>query len=508
MKTAIAKYLAALILAGSAFAAPASAASTEKLPPVEKVSVEASESGIGFGFWANNRYSERVFDDFGRRPYERFGFFSWNSIERAPGQYDTHKIIEGVQLLHRLGTTPIISLNNISGPWFNRAKKSQIPAFYPQDITDQKTRAAGLRYIDRVIREVLEATGSLVVCFDYEMMWHCRPDTPEKQQLLHDWFLEAVAAARGAAAEIGLSEQLKIIPIVNGAVDTPTTLKLLNSPAENHTPARWLTDMVAVCDYLAIDSYDFDKEDPTNPEKTLRTLAFWIRNYSLGKPVLVTEFGYSTGVSYYPDYKTHYHATGTEEQQHDFYAALFPRLVEENRPGGLLNGQVRCFCLWMYSDISTKKSTPARENHFGMIRLDGSRKPSFELVHREIDAIESDPQSDPSRERARERLTDKQFGEGIAMRYCSGCDYDYLQFDTRECPAGTYTVTVKYAHPGALLIHSAGKWYRSTDDQRTHSLTVEVDGEGLQLYATGSRFPFEQRIEKIEWRHNDNTAER
>ena len=143
--------------------------------------------------------------------------------------------------------------------------------------------------------------------------------------------------------EIGLSEQLKIIPIVNGAVDTPTTLKLLNSPAENHTPARWLTDMVSVCDYLAIDSYDFDKEDPTNPEKTLRTLAFWIRNYSLGKPVLVTEFGYSTGVSYYPDYKTHYHATGTEEQQHDFYAALFPRLVEENRPGGLLNGQVRCF---------------------------------------------------------------------------------------------------------------------------------------------------------------------
>ena len=285
-------------------------------------------------------------------------------------------------------------------------------------------------------------------------------------------------------------------------------LKLLNSPAENHTPARWLTDMVSVCDYLAIDSYDFDKEDPTNPEKTLRTLAFWIRNYSLGKPVLVTEFGYSTGVSYYPDYKTHYHATGTEEQQHDFYAALFPRLVEENRPGGLLNGQVRCFCLWMYSDISTKKSTPARENHFGMIRLDGSRKPSFELVHREIDAIESDPQSAPSRERAREKLTDKQLGEGIAMRYGSGCDYDYLQFDTRECPSGTYTVTVKYAYPGALLIRSAGKWYRSTDEQRTHSLTVEVDGEGLQLYATGSRFPFEQRIEKIEWKRDNNTEKR
>ena len=50
MKTAIAKHLAALILAGGAFAAPASASSAEKLPPVEKVSVEASESGLGFGF--------------------------------------------------------------------------------------------------------------------------------------------------------------------------------------------------------------------------------------------------------------------------------------------------------------------------------------------------------------------------------------------------------------------------------------------------------------------------
>lgn len=467
-------------------------------PAIEKISVRASDTGLGFGFWANNRYSAHVFDDFGRRPYERFGFFSWKSIETAPGKYDTHKIIEGVQLIHRLGSTAIISLNNISGPWFNKAKGSQIPDFYAQDITDAETRAAGLRYIDCVIREVLQATGDVVVCFDYEMMWHCRPDTPAKQQLLRDWFLDATAAARAAAAKIGQADGLKIIPIVNGAVDTPTTLKLLNSPAEGHTPAKWLSDMVAVCDYLAIDTYDFDRQDPSNPEKTIRTLSFWIDHYSQGKPVLITEFGYSTGVSYYPDYKTHYHATGTEEQQHDFYKALLPMLVRENRPGGLLNGQVRCFCFWMYSDIATKKSVPARENHFGIIRLDGSHKPSFELLRRQINDIESTAGSAPSEEYARTKISPEDLPNGIPMQYASGSNYDYLQLDTSGIGSETRTLTVKFSRPGAILLRSASRWYRSLEEKRIHTLTVQTDADGIRLYATGSKYPFDQRIEYID----------
>lgn len=466
-------------------------------PSIEKVSVRTSETGIGFGFWANNRYSERVFDDFGRRPYERYGFFSWNAIEKTPGSYDTQKIIDGVQLCHRLGSTPIISMNSISGPWFNKAKGSQIPSFYPQDITDPKTRAAGLRYIDRVIREVLQAAGSLIVCFDYEMMWHCRPDTPAKQQLLHDWFLDAVAAARKAADGIGQADDLKIIPIVNGAVDSATTLKTLNSPADPHTPAKWLTDMVAVCDYLAIDSYDFDKENPTDPEKTLHTLAFWIRNYSLGKPVLITEFGYSTGVSYYPEYKTHYHATGTEEQQCDFYAALLPRIVEENRPGGLLGGQVRAFSFWMYSDINTKKSAAERENHFGVIRLDGSRKPSFEVLRQQIGAIESTPGSSPCEEYARAAVPAADLLKGVSVSFRSGCDHDYLQLDTSGYEPEEHTLTVKFDRPGSLLVHAAGKWYRSLEEKRLHSIEITTGWDGVRLYATGGKYPFTQRIDAV-----------
>lgn len=464
-------------------------------PAMAKVSVTSNPEGLGFGFWSNHSRNDLVFDDFGRRPYERYGFFSWKAIEKKKGVYDTRQIIEGIGKSHRLGSTCIISLNNISGPWFNKAKGSQIPSFYPQDIRNPETREAGKRYIYTVIKEVLSRTGNTVVCFDYEMMWHCKPDTPEKQKMLSEWFVDAVAEARRAAADLGMSDALKVIPIVNGATDDSTLMKFFGNPSENHVPAKWLTDMVSVCDYLAIDSYDFDIEHPEDPTKTLNTLSFWIRNYSQGKPVLITEFGYSTGNSYYPDYRTHYHATGTEEQQAAFYKALIPMLEKENVPGGKLNGQVRCFCFWMYSDMNTKKAVYQRENHFGLVRLDGSRKPAFDIVHRGIDKYEETGMpASPYLEVSRTFCS----GEPGGFVYSSGTEFDYMEIFPEVPEKEKVTVTVNLENEGAVLLGCGDKWLRSTDDSRRHSFEVEVEpGDRISLYFTGAFYPFRQTVKSV-----------
>jgi len=464
---------------------------------IEEVTMVDNPVGLGFGFWSNGRYSQRMMLDFGRRPYERFGFFGWNAVETAPGVYDVSKIVSGVQEVHSLGSTCIIALNNISGPWFLKDFKSQIPKFYTQDITDKKTRQAGKDYIYNVIKKVLPQTGTLVVCFDYEMMWHCRPDTPAKQKLLHDWFLDEVAVARKAAADLNMSDNLKIIPIVNGSIEDDNIIKLLGTPATAHTPAKWLTDMVAVCDYLAIDSYDFDKTDVTNPNKTVSTIGFWIKYYSLGKPVYVTEFGYSTGVTQYPDYKTAYHAMGTEEQQRDFYGAFLPLLAKENVPGGRLNGQLRSMCFWMYSDSHDKQKSQEREWYFGIVRVDGSHKPSFDVLKAAIDAIESNPATAPSLEKGRVAVTPEMLAAGVSSVFTSGTAFDYFQI---ACPAkeGSATLTLKTESAGTALAYSAGKWYNSMKAGTTHSFDIELDGTSVKFFLTGGTFPVTQKLIKAE----------
>lgn len=467
----------------------------------EKVTMVPNPAGLGFGFWSNHNKSHLVFDDFGRRPYERYGFFSWKTIEKAPGIYDTRGMIEGVQRVHKLGSTCIISLNNISGPWFNEAKGSQIPSFYPQDINDPRTRDAGKNYIYTVVKELLTETGSLVVCFDYEMMWHCRPDTEAKQEMLSAWFTDAVKEARRAASDLGMDDSLKVIPIVNGATDDSTAKRFLNSPATGHVPAKWLADMVSVCDYLAIDSYDFDINDPENPEKTINTLAFWIKNYSQGKPVLVTEFGYSTANSYYPDYRTHYHATGTEEQQAAFYKALLPMLEKENHPGGRLNGQVRCFCFWMYSDQNTKKAAYQRENHFGLIRLDGSHKPAFEVIHNGICKYEDVSSAcRPSLEVAREAVVESGWNRSVDFDYSSGLEYDYVEIEPDVRHEKVVQLSVILENQGAVLL-DADRWYRSEVEACRHDFRINVaPGKKVKLYFTGGKYPFHQTVKSIKIR--------
>jgi hypothetical protein len=298
------------------------------------------------------------------------------------------------------------------------------------------------------------------------MMWHCRPNTEAKQQMYRDWFLDAVSMARRATGELKMEANLKIMPIVNGSVDDGMVMALLNAPVQNHQPAQWLTDVVSACEFLAIDTCDFDRNDPVNPQKTLRTLSFWVEHYSQGKPVHVTEFGYSSGNTPYPDYRTRYHACGTEEQQAEFYRRILPLLVENNRPGKLLNEQLRSFQFWMYADIRTKKSASQIENHFGMIWLDKSHKPAFDVVASGIRSIESDLPTSPSLPSDAKRISPKAWKKGVETVFRFGTCYDFLQCTFDRSAVRSKRLYVETEAPGSLLVEAGGRWCLSDGDRK------------------------------------------
>ncbi|MDR1336864.1 MAG: hypothetical protein LBK22_08555 [Tannerella sp.] len=485
------------------FLSGAHAESVERVAPVhpvaiQKISMEENPDGLGFGFWCNNAFNRNVFHDFGRRPYERHGFFSWSSVEAQEGIYQTDHIVQGIQRSHALGSNCIVAFNSISGPWFNEKIRSKIPAFYPRDILDETTRKAAGDCIYAVVKSILPQVGDLWLTFDYEMMWHCSPDTEAKQQMYRDWFLEAAAIARRAAGELKMEASLKIMPVVNGSTEDPAVKRFLNSPAQNHRPAQWLTDVVSVCDFLAIDSYDFDLNDPVNPQKTLQALAFWIRHYSAGKPVHVTEFGYSSGNTPYPSHRTAYHACGTEEQQAEFYRRLFPLLTESNRPGKLLTGQLRSFQFWMYADQKTQKAAFQREDHFGIIRLDKSRKPAFDAIASGIASVEGSPDTSPSLRSAVRQVSPAELKGGLETVYRSGTSFDCLQC-VFDCSAvHSNRLHVETEKPGNLLVEAGGKWYRS-DKSRKHVLALDNnrDNSTVNLYLTGGIFPAVQQVKQI-----------
>ncbi len=467
--------------------------------PMHPTSVEVERltpnpNGVGFGFWARNiSGSNAILNNFGRRPYERWGFISWRTIEIERGKYNTSQTIKAIQEIQLLGSTPVISLNNIKGPWFLSSFDSHIPPHYTQDITNAKTLAAAKRYISHMVRTILEECGQAYISFDYEMMWHCKPDTPAKQKILRDWFVEAVASARLVAKEMGMEDKLIIMPIVNGkATSDDFCLSHLNSPYHGHQPAQWLLDMVEVCDIFAIDTYNFDPKSPTDPYITLDTWEFWIKNYSKGKPVLITEVGFSSANEISPNFKTAYHAAGTEQQQALFYHNVIDMMMRENYVGGRMNGQVRSLCVWMYSDYNTGKASALLENNFGIVKKDGTPKPAFYELQKLYKRYESDDAFTPS-------TSSKLTTQSLKTTYHNGVAMDRVVAQFSVKPEQKYTLHIKLERRGGLLVEADGKWYRvaQTTDAKIDLSPSTTDRLDINIYPTGARVPFVQTIERI-----------
>ncbi|MCX6325816.1 MAG: hypothetical protein NT144_04080, partial [Bacteroidia bacterium] len=335
---------------------------------------------------------------------------------------------------------------------------------------------------------------------DYEMMWNFLPDTPEKQKIYRDWFLECTAAARLAAKELNQEKDLRILPIVSGSTEDEKIIKFLNSKNENHVPAQWLLDVVSVSDYLGMDTYDFDINNPTISDKTIETFSFWIKNYSQGKPAHITEFGYSSVNSYYPEYKPVYHASGTEEQQRDFYASLLPAIVSENKKGKLLNGQVRSCCFWMYSDMKTSKTEYKRENHFGLIRLDGSKKPAFDVMKSNINRIENNPATATSLANKTTVITAKDLEKGVEIQHISGTEFDLIEYVFENNSKSDRNLCIQTEKGGSVLVEVDGQWYFSDSEKgNLHILKIKSDNSltTAKIYFPGGKFPSSQIVKKI-----------
>jgi hypothetical protein len=454
--------------------------------------VEPNPTGIQFGFWANYDRQEGVLRDFGRRPIERIAFLKWAMIEKEKGVYDWGKSFFFHRKGHLFGSTVVTNVNVIATHEVNPKATQAIPAFYPGRITNPGTRAAAKRFVAAYVTELLKHTGDIILVFDYELLWNYTPKTPELRQEYRDWYVEAAEIARRTAKETAPQAKLRIMPIVNGAPLTTADRLIGGGNPPDHTPQKWLLDVVRASDYLGIDTYGYDPQNPTSAETTMRTIEFWTTNYSLGKPVLVTENGYSSVREEVPTYpRKGHHARGNEAEQAAYWQDLFARLETANQPDGPLHNQLRAFCIWMYHDRKAKRTSNPLEFHFGLRRLDGSAKPAFGVVRDAFAHLERDPFHQPSRVADSMDIT-ADLAKGIPLIYHAGNHHDRLRATFTPGKQAKLTLTTR--EPAGLIAALNGTWLADPEPKTNFAMDLSAaakpnEENTLLLWLTGPRYP-------------------
>lgn len=469
---------------------------------IRRVQIEPNPTGLQLGFWTNYDWSNAALADFGLRPLERVDFTKWENVERVRGEYTKPdwRSLKDAQLC---GSTMIVSVNTIFTREVQPASASAIPAFYPQRITDPVTRAAAKKFLRTYVGWLMDDFGSFWLSLDYEFFWFYLPNTLAIQEEYRDWYVEAAALVREEAARRGLADRIKLIPIVNA--DMKSAQKFLGSPAENHQPAAWMQDIVAVSDGLALDVYAADEQNPASGEPAFANIRFWLEAYGApGKPFFVTENGFSSVREQVPDYPAGYHARGTEAQQASFFEDVLERIRTYNagvRTGKRIDG----YCVWMYTDFKNPSGTKeALEDHFGLLRLDGSRKPAFDTVRSFFKKSETDPVTSPWRRGNDEDVKAAWArGEPMAVTYVSGTEHGLLEL-TCQVPVDTQRLRIdaELAEPGGIVAELNGEVWRGIERKdvgRTLSLVMDVgiragEKNTLRLRFTGQRYPLAQQV--------------
>jgi hypothetical protein len=474
---------------------------------VEKLTVKPNSTGLAFGFWPSPNKQDLVFRDFGKRTTSRIDFRGWNMIEATKGKYTWNGVFDNVKKSHRYGETPIISVNISFSKQITKQKQT-IPDFYYPRITDPETRAAAKRFLYAYVQELLQQAGSAMLSIDYEINSnYLLPKDFEgiRTKEWSEWYVEAAKTARQAAADMGMSEQLKLVPIVNGdPIDSDSIYR--KGPKAN----QWLLDVVAASDYLGIDTYHLNvvkgqEPDVTDPKSTIDIIRFWIDNYAGAKDVILCENGFTSVTEIFPDitWKKKEKYAGTEQQQLTYYRRLFSELEKANKPDGVFHNKLRGFHIWSYMDNrSTRKGD--YEQSFGLVRLNGTTKPAFGEVRDGIARLERDPFFNPVRvartENVTERLTVSE--QGVALAYNDGNDYDALQV---TLPIGSSTIKIVTEKPGYLLAGINDQfWIAQADSAKTEfnlDLAPNVSGNqpiSVKLFFTGTVFPFQQQVLSIQ----------
>jgi len=495
---ALAACVAPLVLAlagcGGGAAPPASTVT------VTKVAATPNPTGLRFGFFEAENQQGATLPLAGRRPVARAGYEHWAAGEREPGKY-SFLTLQNCAVTHLYGEQLVASVA-ISFSTALSGQTSTIPAFYPQDITDPTTRAAAKAYLRAYVQALLNTVGSVTLTIDNEMVSNWRldttdPDAPARAATWGAWYVEAVAVARQAAADLGMSANLKLQPIVNGDPFSAGNPIALGAAAN-----AWLVDAVAVSDGLAVDSYHSDPAKPvTDPTITIDTLRFWIDGYSAGKPVMMTENGFDTITEQDPSVTRDQRQgkfTGTEQQQADYYAALLPALLEANAAGGAFHNQLRVFSLW--SNVDNSHANDPEDVYFGLIRLDNSHKPAAAVVASALGALDADPFHRASVPAAGVDVSDA-LAAGVMLTVTDGDEYEMLHYvDTRLAPGHACRLRGTAASDGGLLVHINTLWKQvavkaGPFDVQFAAFDCNADAANVvDLYVTAAAFPATQTI--------------
>jgi hypothetical protein len=474
---------------------------------VEKLTVKPNPTGLAFGFWPSPNKQDLVFRDFGKRTTSRIDFRDWKTIELKKGEYQWNGVFDNVKKSHRYGETPIIAINISFSKQITKQKQT-IPDFYYPRITDPETRAAAKRFLYTYVQELLKQAGSAMVAIDYEINSNYllpRDYEGVRTKEWSEWYVEAAKTARQAAADLSMSEQLKLVPIVNGDPLEPDTI-YAKGPKAN----QWLLDVVAASDYLGVDTYHLNvvkgqEPDVTDPKSTIDIIRFWIDNYAGAKDVILCENGFTSVTENFPDitWRQKEKYAGTEQQQLMYYRRLFSELEKANKPDGVFHNKLRGFHIWSYMDNSSTRKGDY-EQSFGLVRLNGTTKPAFGEVRNGIARLERDPFFNPERVDRTENVTEvlANSEQGVMLAYNNGNDYDALQV---TLPPGSSTIKITTEKPGYLLAGvNGGAWIAQANSEKTvfeldlAPYVSDKDPLSVKLFFTGSVFPFQQKVLSIQ----------
>ncbi len=452
-----------------------------------KSSYKTNESGTMFGFFSNYNKQADSFETFGKLPVDRTGFNKWANIEKARGVY-TWPTFTNDSAPHKLGQTSIICVDiSAHEGWNSSLGYTNIPSFYPRDITNTQTRSAAKRFLYNFVKEMLEALeGDVLLLIDYELDW---------QQAIYDnvaglnraktfsqWFVEACTVARESAKAIGAADRLKLGVNYNNI--TPTHLR---GPSHN----KWMLDMAECVDYVTIDSYNF-YDDKTDPSYTIQNIRFLMNNYSLGKPVIVVENGLAMNV----DDSVKDEVTGLTQTK--LSATYFKNLFNEFRfsleRGDFLNANLAGFLVWAYYDTGGSAGV-----HHGVVNDDNTIRENGQAIKDGINALYKQNQFNPS---YLTEVTEASL-KPTEVKITSGTEYEKLTYIVTDYDVSESEgkLRVKLSDKGTAFVTVNGtKHIASASMVDSHVFELEGLRDGLNvidIYFGAQTAPSTRTIEKI-----------
>jgi hypothetical protein len=453
--------------------------------------------------------------NFGKRPTSRVGFDSWDKIETAPGVYDfagfNASTGKNYELAHRYGAT-IYAAVNVTFTRLITPEKHSIPEFYNPDPKNADTRAAAKRFVYAYVQNMLKLVGSVELTIDYEIVSNYRLSAAGSEARAADWgawYVEAAATARQAAADLGRADQIQLQPIVNGNPFEPGN-PIAKGPSQN----AWLVNVVQASDFLALDTYHTDPNNPvlTDATRTIDIIRFWIDNYAANKEVVVTENGFNTVTQVIPSItraQRNWKTTGTEADQAGYFQDLFPKLMAANAPGGVFKGKLRSFNVWSVIDNGGKPADD-EDRYFGLVRLDGSEKPAAASVRLGLANIDSSAVHRPFNlvNAAVDASVLTPLGEGVIgvlpsatgvpLAYRHGNDFDFVRYEVTPPAKPRHTLSLLLDGTADVVVKVNEQWLYQADVRQTSLDVTAYCTAGrvntIELYVTGPVFPVNRTV--------------